>query len=231
MELKTRNGHNMYDMASMLQKAIRRGRVKHASYAAYELYGKYYKYVWKRLLVISAEDCYGIMTKEIVALKLADDEVNGSAKGYDRDSIFLSKAVLLLCMARKNRDACYVACNFMYPDDVLSEEELEMYEPVTEDELSRMSFDDDKIPDWVFDVHTLKGKYKLGKRDIDMTIDEEKALYPHQFSLFDYGAWDEYYDNEIKEGNIDRRQQGDVEEFQKRQRNLQKAYGTDENFK
>lgn len=230
MELLTRNGHNMYDMASMMQKAIRRGYVKHASYAAYELYGRYYRYVWRRLMVISAEDCYGIMTKEILALKLADDEVNDKSKGYDRDPIFLAKAVLLLCMARKNRDACYVGCNFMYPDKVLDEDALNEYNPVTEEELQRMKIADDKIPDWVFDIHTIKGKYKLGKNDLDMTIDEEKALYPHQFNLFDYGDWNEYYEKEISEGNIDKKQQEDVKEFQKTQKALQKAYGTEENF-
>lgn len=231
MELLTRNGHNMYDMSSMLQKAIRRGRVRHASYAAYELYGRYYKYVWKRLIVISAEDCFGIMTKEILALKLADDEVNGTAKGYDRDPIFLSKAVLLLCMARKNRDACYMGCNFMYPDKVLDEETLDEYMPVTEEEMQKMKLTERQIPDWVFDIHTIKGKYRLGKNDLDMTIDEEKALYPHQFNLFDFGDWDEYYEKEIAEGNIDPKQQQDVKKFQEEQRALQKAYGTEENFK
>ena len=181
-------------------------------------------------MVISAEDCYGIMTKEILALKLADDEVNDKSKGYDRDPIFLAKAVLLLCMARKNRDACYVGCNFMYPDKVLDEDALNEYNPVTEEELQRMKIADDKIPDWVFDIHTIKGKYKLGKNDLDMTIDEEKALYPHQFNLFDYGDWNEYYEKEISEGNIDKKQQEDVKEFQKTQKALQKAYGTEENF-
>ena len=56
-QFRTRNGHNMYDMASMLQKAIRRCDVEKAGYAAMELFGNYNKYLWKRLLVISAEDC------------------------------------------------------------------------------------------------------------------------------------------------------------------------------
>ena len=30
----TKNGYNMYDMSSMLQKAIRRDDVSHAAYAA-----------------------------------------------------------------------------------------------------------------------------------------------------------------------------------------------------
>ena len=124
-DLRTKNGHNMYDMASMLQKAIRRSNPNLAGYAAYELFGGYHTYLWKRLIVISAEDCYGIMTKEIVALKIADDTVNKGRKGYDKDPLFVAKAVTLLCMARKNRDACYVACNFMLPDRILDESEIE----------------------------------------------------------------------------------------------------------
>ena len=74
-EYRTTNGYNMFDMSSMLQKAIRRGDFTHAGFAANELYYSYYSYLWRRLLVISAEDCYGIMTKEIMALKEADDLV------------------------------------------------------------------------------------------------------------------------------------------------------------
>ena len=80
-DLRTLHGHNMYDCASMLQKAIRRCNPNLAGYAAYELFGNYHTYMWKRLVVISAEDCYGIMTKEIIALKLADDFCNKGRKG------------------------------------------------------------------------------------------------------------------------------------------------------
>ena len=230
MQLLTRNGHNMYDMASMMQKAIRRGLVRYASYAAYELYGKYYTYVWKRLYVISAEDCYGIMTKEIVALKLADDEVNKGKKGYERDAIFLAKAVVLLCLAKKNRDACYVACNFMMPDEPISEKEMQELKHIDLAELQRLRLAEDRIPDWVFDVHTIKGKYKMGKTDLDMTISEEEALEPHQYSLFDMGDWKEYYDDAIKKGLIDKKQQESIEAFQELQRKKQEKHGTKHNF-
>lgn len=75
-QLYTKNGHSMYDMVSLLQKAIRRGDVEVAGYAANELRGRYNAYLWRRLLAISAEDCYGIMTKEIEALRQADDVYN-----------------------------------------------------------------------------------------------------------------------------------------------------------
>ena len=197
-DLKTRNGHNMFDMSSMLQKAIRRNDIERASYAAYELYGNYYTYLWKRLLIISAEDCYGIMTKEIIALKLADDEVNKGKKGYEKEPVFLSKAVTLLCMARKNRDGCYVACNFMLPDKILDENEIEHVDI----EKAKL---EGEIPDWVFDCHTLKGKM-LGKADIDMIISEQQALKPHQLGLFDEGSWEPYYEMKRSKGKCSGRE-------------------------
>lgn len=225
MQLLTRNGHNMYDMASMMQKAIRRGLVRYASYAAYELYGKYYNYVWKRLLVISAEDCYGIMTKEIIALKLADDEVNKGRKGYDRDCVFLAKAVELLCMAKKNRDACYVACNFMLPDEPLSEMELQKIGHVDLKKLHELRVEEENFPDWVFDVHTLKGKHVFKKTELDMVKDEENALKPHQYSMFDYGDWNEYFKHVAKGEDVDK-----LKEFQDDMHQKQKENGTEENF-
>lgn len=105
MELTTTHGYNLYDISSMLQKAIRRADVYHAAYAAAEMHPKFRTYLWKRLLTVSAEDCYGIITKEIIALQQADEFVNGK-KGDNW--LFIAKAVTLLCMARKNRDADYV---------------------------------------------------------------------------------------------------------------------------
>ena len=48
--LKTTNGYDLFEMSSMIQKAIRRCDIPHAAYAANELSGKYRKYLWKRLL-------------------------------------------------------------------------------------------------------------------------------------------------------------------------------------
>lgn len=196
---KTLHGHNMFDIASMLQKAIRRCDFQRAGYAAYELFGSYHTFLWKRMIVSSAEDCYGIMTKEIVALKIADDTVNANKKGYDKDPLFVAKAILLLCMARKNRDGCYVACNFMNTGDVLSEDEIEHVD------IANCSLGDEGIPDWVFDCHTLTGK-RNGKTEVDMGEDEQKALNPHQLNLFDYGSWQSHDDKRRKAGKVTKKE-------------------------
>lgn len=197
-ELITRNGHNMYDMASMMQKSIRRCDIEKASYAAYELYGNFRDYMWRRLLVISAEDCYGIMTKEIVALYQADEFVNKNRKGYEKDAIFLGKAVYLLCMARKNRDACYVACNFMIPDRIMNPDDIPH---LNLEEIKKF----EELPDWVYDIHTLKGK-KMGKTDVEMTITEQKALTPHQVGLFDDCSWKYSYEDDYYKGKLNQKE-------------------------
>lgn len=205
--LTTKNGHNMFDMSSMLQKSIRRCDFRLAGYAANELSYQFRNYLWKRLLVISAEDCYGIITKEIIALKLADDTVNKGKE--DKDSVFISKAIVLLCACKKNRDACFFGCNYMNSD-----------EPIDQNLIEDLRIEDckmlgEKIPDWVFDDHTVTGKIR-GKTIEDMINDEQKALRPFQAGFFDNLSWEgflnKYYDEkknkllnepkEVKQGSI-----------------------------
>lgn len=193
-DMLTLHGHNLYEMRSMLQKAIRRGDIDRAGYACNEMYYKYNQYMWKTLLVISAEDCYGIMTKEIVALKMADDIVNKGKTKEESDGIFVGKAVTLLCMARKNRDACYTACNFVFLERTLDPEEIP-YVDIRECQLI-----DDTIPDWVFDCHTLKGR-KNGKTGVEMIADEQAALEPVQMSLFDNASWEPRFKERKRRGD------------------------------
>lgn len=111
--LETRSGHNMFTMASLLQKAIRRGDKERAGYAAMELFGSYHSMLWNRIMTVSCEDCWGILAKEIVALRYTDGVRNRNRKGYEKDTQYVSQAITLLCDAKKSRDACYYACNFV----------------------------------------------------------------------------------------------------------------------
>ena len=55
-----------FEVSSAMQKAIRRADAKVAGFFALELWSSgYLDYVWKRLFTISAEDCYGIITKRL----------------------------------------------------------------------------------------------------------------------------------------------------------------------
>lgn len=200
-DLKTVNGYNMFDMSSMIQKAIRRCDIPHAAYAAAELAVKYRKYLWKRLLTVSAEDCWGIMTKEIVALEKADEIVNERNKPGQTNDLFIAKAIILLCMAKKNRDADYVACNFMWADKTMDDNDFDNcvdYEMVAD--LMKHS-DTMSIPGYVYDCHTYKGK-AMGKTQVDMFRDEQAALEPVQLSFFDNGSFGEVYERRKKKGKI-----------------------------
>lgn len=178
MELKTQRGYDFYEVASALQKSIRRGDTKLAGYMALELFPKYANYCWKRLLTISAEDCYGIITKEIYALYESFEMVNRGKKAEDLTGrVFISKAVILLSEAKHNRDADLLS-NYIYDKkQTINDEEIEkLFDEVRKEPMT--------IPEYVYDVHTWKGK-KRGKTKSDFFRDEEEALSYKQMSLFD----------------------------------------------
>lgn len=147
VELKTISGHNMYDMASLMQKAIRRGEKNNAIYAALELSYKYRSMMWNRICVIASEDCWGIISKEILKLRKEDEEVKS------KESII--KAVSLLCDNKKSRDGCYFSCNFILTDDIVPKinEEIQLNEELDiqiinyKESMMRLSFniDSEKI--------------------------------------------------------------------------------------
>lgn len=90
--------------------------------------------------------------------------------------IFISKAVLLLCAAKKCRDADHLS-NFVYDKmNGLTPEQLEK-------EISE-STEYVKLPGYVYDVHTITGK-KMGKTKEEFFKEEYEALKPREPGLFD----------------------------------------------
>ena len=83
--------------------------------------------------------------------------------------------MILLCAAKKNRDADHLQ-NFVY--DALAR--------IDADKLAAdlMKAGKEKVPDYAFDCHTLKGK-RTGKTKADFFREEQKALKPWQAGLFD----------------------------------------------
>ena len=178
MRLGTVRGHSLLEVSSAMQKAIRRADAKLAGYWAIELWESGYdQYVWRRLLTISAEDCWGIITQEIQALHYGYNEVNKVAKKSERKGrIFVAKAVILLTMARKSRDADHLT-NLVYDKNAISETELEA-------SIQEARSNSEEIPDYAFDCHTSKGK-KLGKTKEQFFQAEFAALEPREKGLFD----------------------------------------------
>lgn len=111
-QAKSRNGHSIFEISSLIQKALRRSDTRMALYAAAEMLPKYRNYLWKRLLTVSAEDCHDMITHKI--MKLHSDDICGSS-GYKNEPI--EKAISILLAARKNRDGDYYACNLFNSRD------------------------------------------------------------------------------------------------------------------
>jgi replication-associated recombination protein RarA len=188
-KLVTQNGHDFYVIASLFQKAIRRGEAELAGYAANELFAGYYSFLWNRILICSAEDIYGYLTQELLALKLVCNEYNKSKPKDKKTKIFVAKAVVLLLQASKNRDADYLACSLMRHDLPELKNKLLLDEEKGTIKLEDCKFDGN-FPEYVYDKHTLKGKL-LGKTSQEFDKIEGESLNPKQVGLFD--DWDWYY--------------------------------------
>lgn len=188
MRLKTMRGYDFYEVSSTMQKAIRRADARTAGYFAHEMYASgYWKYVWKRLLTISAEDCHGILTKEIMALRDAFMLINDGRRGMDKGRIFISKAIVLLCTAGKSRDADHLQC-YVYDKGMIDQKSKEqlLEEARADDAAIQALLQDDEleIPEYAFDCHTREGKRRGMTKD-QFFKDEQAALTPRIPGLFD----------------------------------------------
>ena len=177
MRFLTKRGYEFGEVSSAMQKAIRRGDTPLAGFWALELWASGYgNYVWKRLLTVSAEDCWGILTQEVKALHDGYALVNATVPAKQaKGRIFISKAVILLCAAKKNRDADHLQ-NFVY----------DQMAGIDADKLAAdlLAAGREPIPDYAFDCHTQKGR-KMGKTKAEFFRDEHAALEPFQPGLFD----------------------------------------------
>ncbi len=177
MRIRTKRGYDFGEVSSAMQKAVRRADTRLAGFWALELWQSGFgNYVWKRLLTVSAEDVWGLITTEIKALHDSYLHVNKGVPAREaRGRIFISKAVILLCAARKNRDADHLQ-NYVY--DALAGIDIEKLAA------DLLAADREEVPDYAFDCHTLKGKRK-GKTKADFFREEQRALKPFQPGLFD----------------------------------------------
>ncbi|WP_428937782.1 hypothetical protein [Fontivita pretiosa] len=174
-QLTTVRGYGLLEVASALQKAIRRSDARLAGYWAIELFESGYReYLWRRLLTISAEDCWGIITHEVEALYRSWQIIDQQKKGAGR--IFAAKATILLAQARKCRDADHLT-NLIYDPQSVPDEQLEA-------DLNAARKSTEAIPDYAYDCHTSLGK-KAGKTKQEFFRDEYKALEPREPGLFD----------------------------------------------
>ena len=174
----TRRGYPFPAVSSAMQKAIRRGDAKLAGYWALELWASGCgQYVWRRLLTVSAEDCWGILTNEVKALHESYAEINRHApRGQQRGRIFISKAVILLALAKKSRDADHLQ-NFVY------DARAGLDAGTLADDLGQAG-EYVPIPGYAYDCHTPEGR-AAGRTKAEFFRAEQDALQPRLPGLFD----------------------------------------------
>ena len=131
-----------------MQKAIRNGGRLPGLGAMQQ---RFWQFVWKRLLTVSAEDCWGILTQEVKALH--DDYLvinEGAPPKQAKSRIFISKAVILPCLSKKGHD----------PDRLLNlvYDQQAGLNPETLAHAFRESGEYVAIPENAYDSHTWEGK-------------------------------------------------------------------------
>ena len=103
-------GYEFSEVASSLQKCLRRGYEYEASFWVFILHeSSYYKYAWKRLLVVASEDV-GNGSPEIVQLVHSLQQnyhycITSVNRGKNDALVFLLQAVMAICRAEKSREA------------------------------------------------------------------------------------------------------------------------------
>jgi replication-associated recombination protein RarA len=168
--LTTKNGRDFYEVASLLQKSLRRGDIVMGARAVNELLPRYANYVWNRLLTVSAEDCADLVTAEVVGLYDAWCKVNEGDRDDSKGRVFLAKAVIVLAQCRHSRDADEL--NLLVADRIPDSEfdaAIQTCEAVAVDDAHWT------IPAYVYDVHTRRGR-KQGKTKAQFIREEHDAL-------------------------------------------------------
>lgn len=173
--------------AAYLRKGIRTLDMELAGYAIHNLRQTDLSYAWKTLYVISRNECKGIPTREIVSLKQSDGYVNKN-KGLDkRDEIYICKGIMVLMYQICGKFGSTIG------NDIMDAEFLVRWDDHEYIDIRTCELPDDIVPEWVYDVHTIKGK-RAGKTDWGMNLVEQEALSPLQASFFDEGSWQPRYE-------------------------------------
>lgn len=169
--LRTNSGLDFFEVASLLQKSLRRGEMALAARAANDLFPQYTNYIWNRLMTVSAEDCADMVTQEIVALYDGWEKVNAGKSPKNKGRVFIAKAIVLLAKAHHSRDADEL--NILVSDRMPEEEFIAAVS--ASEALIGVDDSEMSIPTWVYDVHTRRGK-KMGKTKAQFLREESDAL-------------------------------------------------------
>jgi replication-associated recombination protein RarA len=149
-QLKTQNGFDFFEVASAMQKDIRRANEKDALYWGYEMIPRYENYLWKRLKVIVNEDIGIANFPLITAVQTLAAQYFEMRERKDAScTLCVTNAILLLCRSPKTR----VGDHLTIIMEEMKARELESGKRLKE------------IPDYAVDMHTRRGKQL--KRGLD----------------------------------------------------------------
>jgi replication-associated recombination protein RarA len=142
---KTKTGHFLDEVVSALQKFIRRQMEYEAVWMAHELIESgYWKYLFRRLMVISAEDVgladeqAAILTSTVYSSLVAESQLRGKS-WFQPDQNRVDMVVMYLARAKKSRTVDYLGGIIL--------KKREKGERV-------------EIPDYAKDQHTKSGREK-----------------------------------------------------------------------
>lgn len=134
-ELRTYAGHPLDEVASSLQKSVRRGLEREALHWASEMdLGGFTAYAWRRLVVTASEDVGPADPQAVTLVHLL-----AGAWREQKEPLLLVHAVIALCRAPKSR-----LCDHAY---------MVAYEG------PRLELE---VPDWALDQHTRRGR-RMGR--------------------------------------------------------------------
>ena len=155
---KTVNGHNLFEVVSALQKAVRRGQVDDALYWAVDMdLSGYSAYLWRRLQIMACEDV-GLANPHAAAQVYALWQLylaqKGTSKKHAPERLMLVQAVMVLATSSKSRTV----------DNALMVHYMD-HEGLYRD-----------IPDYAFDYHTQIGRAK--GRGPEHFVEEGARLAP-----------------------------------------------------
>src|SRR3990167_1356090 len=114
-ELRMVGDYQFDEVSSAMQKMIRRNREKEACYWAMVLHKSgYFRYVWKRLAVISSEDIGNANPLAPVVVQALKSNYDLAIDSKTRDSgdalLFIFQAIMYLCRSVKTREADNLVC-------------------------------------------------------------------------------------------------------------------------
>ncbi len=132
----TASGYSFDEATSALQKSIRRGEEEAAVFWAQELESRFYKYLWKRLVIISHEDI-GVNNLDVIQfVETCRQQYFWLLSEGIFESMLVINAVVAMCRARNKTRVADHLWTIVYGDAQYRRE----------------------VPDYALDMHTARGR-------------------------------------------------------------------------